>query len=77
MVETTYVEDLVNVLLFQIRPSYHSAVKIHLSFEAHFTQPYVSGLDVMDGSGSSNIIVKPWCMLAAEVCVCVCVVLLC
>lgn len=56
MGETTYVQDLVNVLLFQIRPRYHSAVKIDLRLEAHFTQPHVSGLHIMDGSGCSNII---------------------
>lgn len=55
-VEPTYVQDLINVLLFQIRPRYHSAIKIHLSFEAHFTQAHVSGLHVMDGSGYSNVI---------------------
>lgn len=56
VVERTYAQDLVNVLLFQIRPRYHSAVKIDLGFEAHFTQPHVSGLHVMDGSRYSNLI---------------------
>lgn len=79
MVKTTYVQDLVNVLLFQIRPRYHSAVKIDFSFEAHFTQPHVSGLHVMDGSGYSNIIQSRLCafQLWRCGCVCVCVLLLC
>ena len=42
----TYMEELVNVLFFQIRPCHHSAVKVNFSLEANFTQPQVSGLHV-------------------------------
>lgn len=71
-VERTYIQDLVNVLFFQIRPCHHSTVKVDLGFEAHFTQAQVSGLHIMDGSGySSNIQSRLWESQLWR-CVCVC-----
>lgn len=72
-VHRTYIENLVNVLFFQIRSCHHSTVKVDLSFEAHFTQPQVSGLHIVDGSGHSSITQSRLCESQLWRCVCVCV----
>lgn len=53
--EDTYIEYLVNVLFFQIRPSHNTAIKVNFSLESHFTQPHVSGLHVVDGPAQNKI----------------------
>lgn len=45
----THIEDLVNVLFFQIRPCHHPSIEVNLSLEAHFTQSHICGLHIMDG----------------------------
>lgn len=48
-------EDLVNVLFFQVRPCHYSAIKVNFSLEANFTQSHISGLHVVDGPAHNKI----------------------